>query len=189
MPRKKLPHSARWTQVSWSLQTKDNDTFPQVGRIFIDSRLILFSYRIDPNTSILYVTMAHNYKTWVNFSFNVSLAFIYRWIYFGSLAVPPEFTSLLQYYTKQGFRVIGAASKSLKVASQYRKLSILNQTVFLLSIQSQNYKYLKPFWCLMTTISFNKTVKKRSALDMVAKQISNRIRGQVQKGDWGCPPF
>lgn len=73
--------------------------------------------------------MAHNYKTWVNFSFNVSLAFIYRWIYFGSLAVPPEFTSLLQYYTKQGFRVIGAASKSLKVASQYRKLNIVYKTI------------------------------------------------------------
>ena len=29
VPRKKLPHSARWTQVSWSLQTKDND-FPKL---------------------------------------------------------------------------------------------------------------------------------------------------------------
>ena len=32
------------------------------------------------------------------------------------LLVPAEFTNLLQYYTKQGYRVIGAASKSLQVS-------------------------------------------------------------------------
>ena len=31
------------------------------------------------------------------------------------LLVPAEFTNLLQFYTKQGFRVIGAAHKQLKV--------------------------------------------------------------------------
>ena len=31
------------------------------------------------------------------------------------LLVPAEFHNLLQYYTKQGFRVIGAAHKTLKV--------------------------------------------------------------------------
>merc|ERR1719206_1569293 len=36
--------------------------------------------------------------------------------------IPPEFTSLLQYYTKQGFRVIGAASKSLKAGQKWSEL-------------------------------------------------------------------
>merc|ERR1719400_1242559 len=36
--------------------------------------------------------------------------------------IPPEFNSLLQYYTKQGFRVIGAASKSLKAGQKWSEL-------------------------------------------------------------------
>jgi hypothetical protein len=35
--------------------------------------------------------------------------------------VPAEFTMLLQYYTQQGFRVIGAACKQLKVMIVYNK--------------------------------------------------------------------
>lgn len=41
--------------------------------------------------------------------------------------VPPEFSMLLQYYTQQGFRVIGAACKQLKAGLQWREVDELSR--------------------------------------------------------------
>jgi len=42
--------------------------------------------------------------------------------------IPSEFTRLLQYYTKQGFRVIGAASKQLKPGLQWNEVDSLSRS-------------------------------------------------------------
>ena len=73
------------------------------------------------------------------------------------------------------------------MASKTRKFYILNQTVFLLSVLSQNYRYLIAIFMSSDCLFMSKNSKK-SDLDKVAKQIGDRILGQVYKGDWGCPP-
>merc|ERR1719242_1661190 len=45
-----------------------------------------------------------------------------------SETIPPEFTNLLQYYTKQGYRVIGAASKSLQYGMKWSEVDELSRT-------------------------------------------------------------
>ncbi len=44
---------------------------------------------------------------------------------FINVLVPAEFNMLLRYYTQQGFRVIGAACKQLKVSNTVRKQSLV----------------------------------------------------------------
>ena len=46
------------------------------------------------------------------------------------LLVPAEFTNLLQFYTKQGYRVIGAAHKQLKVRQEHQS-TIISINIFL----------------------------------------------------------
>merc|ERR1719300_401567 len=45
-----------------------------------------------------------------------------------SETIPPEFSNLLQYYTKQGFRVIGAAAKSLKHGMKWSEVDELSRS-------------------------------------------------------------
>lgn len=42
--------------------------------------------------------------------------------------IPAEFATLLQYYTKQGFRVIGAAAKSLQPGQKWSELDAMTRT-------------------------------------------------------------
>merc|ERR1719450_2085632 len=45
-----------------------------------------------------------------------------------SETIPAEFSNLLQYYTKQGYRVIGAAHKTLKHGMKYSEVDELSRT-------------------------------------------------------------
>merc|ERR1719336_1747061 len=45
-----------------------------------------------------------------------------------SETIPADFTNLLQYYTKQGYRVIGAASKSLQYGMKWSEVDDLTRT-------------------------------------------------------------
>ena len=44
------------------------------------------------------------------------------------ISVPAEFHNLLQYYTKQGYRVIGAAARSLKYGLKWNEVDSMSRS-------------------------------------------------------------
>ena len=87
----------QWLVKSQFSLTKSKNVFP----FFYATHIILWNKIVQIINLIL-----HFFKNVTYFSFYDLLIYI---------LVPSEFARLLQYYTQQGFRVIGAASKQLKV--------------------------------------------------------------------------